>query len=110
MRIHFERSLLPASRIRKFINLEEGATILVCGGYAPNQRTDVYIYGFARVTGPFRADTLNGTKWRFKHQAIIQPIEASLPRDIIANARRKTVCAKLSTNSTNKALPESWRL
>lgn len=78
-----------ASTIRKFIDLEEGATILLCRGYTSNQTTDVHIYGFARVIGPFQADAVNGTKWRFKRKAVIQPIEATLPRDVMANALEK---------------------
>lgn len=80
---------IAASTIRKFIDLEDGAILLLCRGYTSNQRADVHIYGFARVTGPFQADAFNGAEWRFKHEAVIQRIDATLPRDTMATALEK---------------------
>lgn len=81
--------IFAASTIRKFIDLKEGTIVLLCRGYASKQKTDVHIYGFARVTGPFRTDPFRGTGWRFKHDAVIQEIGMSLPRDTIAAALEK---------------------
>jgi hypothetical protein len=78
-----------AKTIRKFIDLREGTIILLCRGYTSNQRKDVHIYGFARVSGPFRADPFDGSKWRFKHDAVIQEIGMALPKEIIASALDK---------------------
>ena len=65
--------------IRDFINLPNGSIVVVCRGLVPKQVKPVHIYAFARVTGPFRADPMNGTHWRFKRDAVIQSIGTSLP-------------------------------
>jgi hypothetical protein len=66
-----------------------GSIIVVCRGLVPNQTKPVHIYALARITGPFRADPLNGTQWRFKRDAVIQEIGAALPADTFSQAVRK---------------------
>lgn len=73
-----------AGTIRTFERLKEGTIILLCCGYTANQKKPVHIYGFGRVTGPFRCEPSNGSEWRFKHDAVIQEVNSSIPRDIIA--------------------------
>ena len=75
--------------IRDFINLPIGSIIVVCRGLVPKQVKPVHIYAFARVTGTFRADPMNGTQWRFKRNAVIQPIGSSLPAAIFSAAVQK---------------------
>ncbi len=75
--------------IGDFLNLPNGSIIVVCRGLVPKQVKPVHIYGFARVTGPFRADPMNGTQWRFKRNAVIQPIGTSLPAAMFAEAVQK---------------------
>lgn len=78
-----------ASQIRRFISLKEDDIVLICRGYAPNQRKDVHIHGIARVTAPFRDKARKRGDWRFKHDAVIQEIDLDLPKDIVASALRK---------------------
>jgi hypothetical protein len=75
--------------IRDFISLPNGSIIVVCRGLVPKQVKPVHIYAFARVTGPFRADPMNGTQWRFKRNAVIQPIGTSLPAATFSAAVQK---------------------
>ena len=78
-----------AIKIRTFVDLHDGDLILICKGYSAIQNKLVHIYGLARVIGPFRADPMNGKVWRFKHDAVIQPIDIDLPKDVIARALQK---------------------
>jgi hypothetical protein len=78
-----------ASTIRDFVGLKEGTILVLCQGYAPNQDKPVHIYGFARVTGPFRASRRKGTEWRFTHTAIIQEVNAQLPKKTIEATLKK---------------------
>lgn len=75
--------------ISKFLSLDIGDVVLICKGYAKVQEKGVHIYGLARVTGPFRADRFSGRKWRFKHDAVIQPVGIDLPKDALAEALGK---------------------
>lgn len=75
--------------IRDFVSLPNGSIIVVCRGLVPKQVKPVHIYAFARVTGPFRADPKNGTQWRFKRSAVIQPIGTSLPAATFSAAVQK---------------------
>lgn len=75
--------------IRDFIKLPNGSIVVVCRGLVPKQVKPVHIYAFARVTGRFRADPMNGTQWRFKRDAVIQPIGTSLPAATFAKAVQK---------------------
>jgi hypothetical protein len=75
--------------IRDFMGLPIGSIIVVCRGLVPKQVKPVHIYAFARITGPFRADPKDGTHWRFKRDAVIQPVGASLPAVTFAEAIRK---------------------
>ena len=75
--------------IRNFINIPIGSIVVLCRGLVPRQTKPVHIYAFARVTGPFRADLRDGTKWRFKRDAVIQTIGAALPAASFAQAVAK---------------------
>jgi hypothetical protein len=75
--------------IRDFMNLPNGSIVVVCRGLVPKQIKPVHIYAFARVTGPFRSDPMNGTQWRFKRDAVIQPIGTSLPAATFTKAVQK---------------------
>ena len=75
--------------IKNFMDMPVGSIIVVCRGLVPNQTKPVHIYAFARITGPFRADPLNGTQWRFKRDAVIQEIGAALPADTFSQAVQK---------------------
>jgi hypothetical protein len=75
--------------IRDFINLPNGSIVVVCRGLVPKQVKPVHVYAFARVTGPFRAGPKNGTQWRFKRDAVIQPIGTSLQAATFAQAVQK---------------------
>lgn len=45
-----------ATKLKKFVGLNEGDLVLICRGYAPNKEELVHIYGFGRITGPFEDD------------------------------------------------------
>ena len=75
--------------IRNFIDMPVGSIMVLCRGLVPNQTKPVHIYAFARVTGPFPADPSNGTRWRFKRDAVIQEIGAALPATTFAQAAAK---------------------
>ena len=77
-----------ADSIKKFIDLKEDDIVLICHGYNLTQKK-VHIHGFARVTGPFRAEPRKNGDWRFKHDAIIQKIGSDFPRDIVTSALDK---------------------
>jgi len=73
--------------IKKFKEIAVGDQVLICKGYPPNQLKDVYIYGFAIVTGPFYDDG-NPNSWRFEHRVDIYcPVEKGVPVDML----RKTL-------------------
>ncbi len=72
--------------IRTFINVPIGSVIVLCRGLVPSQNKPVHIYAFARVTGSFRAEPYDGSRWRFKRDAVIQEIGAALPAATFAEA------------------------
>jgi HKD family nuclease len=72
--------------IRNFIKMPVGSIIVLCRGLVPNQAKPVHIYAFARVIGNFRADRHDGTRWRFKRDAVIQEIGAALPASTFADS------------------------
>lgn len=61
-----------AYKIQSFAYISIGDKILICQGYAPNQKpeTQVRLYGVARVDHPFYVDQ-NSNWWKFKHKATI---------------------------------------
>ena len=63
--------------------------MLVCQGFSPNQKKDVHIYGFARIAGIFRVRPRNGAEWRFMHDAVVQEINATIPRNSLAAVLQK---------------------
>lgn len=75
-------------QIRRFVDLSIGDLVLVCRGYPPNSTADVHIYGIARVTGEFIADT-KSSWWKFKHKAVIQVIDQNMPQRVVARALKK---------------------
>lgn len=78
--VHAERM------IKKFKEIAVGDQALICKGYPPNQLKDVYIYGFAEVTGPFQ-DTNAPNGWGYRHPAKICRVETYAPVDML----RKTL-------------------
>jgi hypothetical protein len=74
-----------AQKIRNFIDLNLDDLVLVCSGYSWNSG-NVYIYGVARITGPFFYDHSSAWPWKSKHRAVIQVIEKHMHRSIIAHA------------------------
>ena len=87
-----ESEKLVANKIKKFVELQEGDLVLVCHGYSSSPQANlVRIYGFARVSGPFRDERTekSGWSWTFKHKADIQIVNRQLPRDVIARALGK---------------------
>lgn len=75
--------------IRNFINMPRGSIAVICRGLVPEQTKPVHVYAFARVNGSFRADPAKGSHWRFKRDAVIQEIGASLPAGAFAEAVQK---------------------
>jgi PLD-like domain len=83
------RTAFALSTIRKFVNMPEGSIVLLCRGFVANQKKLVYIYAYARVTGPFQATPQDGDEWRFLRPAAIQEIGVSLPVTVVATALEK---------------------
>ena len=79
-----------AHTIKKFIDIAVGDRVLICRGYPPNQLKDVYIYGFATVTGPFHYDEASNWCWRSKHRAdICCLVERYVPIDLVRKTLNK---------------------
>ena len=73
-------------KIREFVSMKNDDLVVICRGYSTPNNHPVFIHGLARVTGPFRADPMVEGKWRFKHPAVIQPLEIELPKDLVSKA------------------------
>jgi hypothetical protein len=99
--------------IRDFMNLPNGSIVVVCRGLVPKQIKPVHIYAFARVTGPFRSDPMNGTQWRFKRDAVIQPIGTSLPAATFTKAVQKEsfrqTMHRISADTGSETRRRAWR-
>jgi|GEM_PF-1758049 len=78
-----------AAKIRKFVNLSEGDTLVICRGYPATQQKAVSIRGLARITGTFRAEKYRSGKWRFKHNAVVQRVDVKIPKEAFAKAIEK---------------------
>ena len=78
-----------ARTIKKFIEVGVEDRILLCQGYAPNQAKDVYIYGFATVTGGFYDDA-SSDWWTFKHAADIRPVGRHVPKSLLERTLGKS--------------------
>jgi HKD family nuclease len=79
-----------AVSIEKFKDgMKLGDIVLLCRGYTSAQRKPVHIYAIATVDGPFRAYPKRQAEWRFKRNAVIQPVDKCLPRDVVAEALGK---------------------
>ena len=65
-----ENAVHAENMIKKFKEIDVGDRVLICKGYSPNQLKDVYIYGFAEVTGAFY-DVKAPNGWGFRHPANI---------------------------------------
>jgi len=76
-----------ARTIMKFVGIDVGDRILLSQGYAPNQSKDVYVYGFATVTGGFYDDAC-ADWWTFKHPADIRPIGRRVPKSLLEETLR----------------------
>lgn len=81
-----ENAVHAECMIKKFKEIAVGDQVLICKGYPPNQLKDVYIYGFAEVTGPFQ-DTNAPNGWGYRHPAKICRVERYVPVDML----RKTL-------------------
>jgi len=83
-----ENAMHANDMIKKFKEIAVGDQVLICRGYPGNQTKDVYIYGFAKVTGPFYdAKTPNG--WGFRHPAKICRVERYVPVDMLRKTLKK---------------------
>ncbi len=91
-----------ARKIKQFIEIAEEDRVLICRGYAPNQRKDVYIYGFATVTGPFY-DDMGSKCWRFRHPAKIYcRVERCVPIDMLRRTLNKKAMLQTLHKIDNK--------
>jgi hypothetical protein len=71
-----------ASTLYRFVNgLHKGEWVVITTGYSPNQKTDVHLYGFARI-GKYYFDS-ESTWWSRKRKAKIIPIEKDIPISVI---------------------------
>ena len=61
-----------------------GDIALICRGYSPNQKKDVYLYGRALITGKYFYDH-NSEWWAHKRKAKIRPIERYIPLNIFVD-------------------------
>jgi predicted HNH restriction endonuclease len=108
-----------ASNVYKFATeLQIGDIVIICRGYAPNQKKDVYLYGFAQIAGEYFRD--EGSKWwKNKIKADIKTIERDIPLnifvDIFGGAMRKTLHGPLEeekirkfSKEVEKLYPELW--
>jgi predicted Mrr-cat superfamily restriction endonuclease len=87
MRYPNEDAKHGARTIKRFVEMGVGDRVLLSQGYAPNQSKDVYIYGFATVTGGFYDDA-SSDWWTFKHAADIRPIGRRVPKSLL----ERTLC------------------
>ena len=78
-----------AHTIKNFIEIAVGDRALICQGYSPNQSKDVYIYGFATVTGTFYDDAASDW-WMFKHAADIRPVERHTAKNLLVRTLGKS--------------------
>jgi len=78
-----------ARTIKNFIQIAIGDRVLICQGYPPNQSRDVYIYGFATVTGTFYDDAASDW-WMFKHAADIRPVERYTAKSLLVRTLGKS--------------------
>jgi HKD family nuclease len=81
--------LKAASKVKKFVELQPEAMVLLCNGYISKQEKPVHIYGIARVIGPFYVDKASTWDWTFKHEAAIQAMDIKMSRDALAAALGK---------------------
>lgn len=85
---HSEDEKHGARTIKNFIDIAVGDRVLLCQGYSPNQSKDVYIYGFATVTGAFYDDALSDW-WTFKHAADIRAVGKHVPKSLLVRTLGK---------------------
>ena len=76
------------SVIKKFKEIAVGDQVLICKGYPQNKLKDVYIYGFAKVTGTFYdAKTPNG--WGYRYPVKICRVERYVPVNLLRTTLNK---------------------
>lgn len=74
-----------ALTIYKFATeLQIGDIAIICTGYAPNQKKNVYLYGFARIAGKFFRDE-DSKWWNNKRKAEIKTVEQDIPLNIFVD-------------------------
>lgn len=82
---------IAANTIWKFINeVSIGDKVLLCQGYAANQKKDVYVYGFAQVEALANYDE-NPHCWNLKREAKIEEpfIETEVPKQLLVELLKK---------------------
>lgn len=75
-------------KIMNFLSIEKDDFVVIMRGYAPNQSSNVYLYGIARITEKRGVD-LESNWWIYKHSAKIFKIEAEFPVDLLKSTFQK---------------------
>jgi hypothetical protein len=74
-----EKRPYGAAVLENFVGMANGDIVIVANGYTAQTMAPVHVYGVARIEGPFWKDWTSNW-WKHKHPAVIQPIEAALPK------------------------------
>ena len=83
-----DNAVYAQSVIKKFKEIAVGDQVLICKGYPQNKLKDVYIYGFAKVTGTFYdAKTPNG--WGYRYPVKICRVERYVPVNLLRTTLNK---------------------
>ena len=77
-----------ASKILKFLNIDEGDIIVICSGYPPNSNEDVFLYGFAKADKKKKWDA-SSSWWKLKIKADIQIVEKRISVNILRDTFMK---------------------
>ena len=78
-----------ANKILKFcrdININD--IVILCKGYSPNSKKDVFLYGIAKVRDNLIWDG-DSEWWKLKKKVEIQPIQEHIPIDIVRKSFNK---------------------
>ena len=86
-----KQAFIAADIVQKFVNLAKGDKVLICQGYTAKQNKNVYLYGTAKVTGPF-INNITSNWWHYQHKAEIQRFRKTrreIPKKLLANKLSK---------------------